>query len=57
MALSLNPHLEIRYEDEFMGSQVERTKKILQVIKKLLALLLNVCLGGFLGSKYLLLKQ
>ncbi len=33
LALSLNPNLEIRYEDEFMGLDTERTKQILDVIK------------------------
>ena len=33
LALSLNPNLEIRYEDEFMGLDVKRTKEILNVIK------------------------
>lgn len=33
LALSLNPKLEIRYEDEFMGLQMERTTKIMEVIK------------------------
>lgn len=33
LALSLNPRLEIRYEDEFMGLDLERTKGILEVIK------------------------
>jgi anaerobic magnesium-protoporphyrin IX monomethyl ester cyclase len=34
LALSLNPNLEIRYEDEFMGTNPKRTLKILSVIKK-----------------------
>jgi len=33
LALSLNPNLEIRYEDEFMGLYPERTKQILDLIK------------------------
>jgi radical SAM superfamily enzyme YgiQ (UPF0313 family) len=33
LALSLNPRLEIRYEDEFMGLQMERTSEILQMIR------------------------
>lgn len=33
LALSLNPKLEIRYEDEFMGLQMEQTKQILDMIK------------------------
>lgn len=33
LALSLNPKLEIRYEDEFMGFQIERTKQILELVK------------------------
>ncbi|MDP3883027.1 MAG: radical SAM protein [Candidatus Staskawiczbacteria bacterium] len=33
LALSLNPKLEIRYEDEFMGLFPERTKQILDLIK------------------------
>jgi len=33
LALSLNPKLEIRYEDEFLGLQMERTTKILELIK------------------------
>ncbi len=33
LALSLNPKLEIRYEDEFMGLYPERTKQVLEVIK------------------------
>lgn len=33
LALSLNPNLEIRYEDEFMGINLDRTLKILDVIK------------------------
>lgn len=33
LALSLNPSLEIRYEDEFMGLQMERTSEILEAIK------------------------
>lgn len=33
LALSLNPNLEIRYEDEFMGLQMERTSEILDVVK------------------------
>ncbi|MDD5449889.1 MAG: radical SAM protein [Candidatus Omnitrophica bacterium] len=33
LALSLNPGLEIRYEDEFMGSDMERTSFILDAIK------------------------
>ncbi|MBU2540206.1 B12-binding domain-containing radical SAM protein [Patescibacteria group bacterium] len=33
LALSLNPKLEIRYEDEFMGLYPERTKQVLDVIK------------------------
>lgn len=33
LALSLNPRLEIRYEDEFMGAQMSRTKEILSIIK------------------------
>ncbi|MFH1772688.1 MAG: radical SAM protein [Candidatus Omnitrophota bacterium] len=33
LALSLNPKLEIRYEDEFMGKDTERTKKILKAVK------------------------
>jgi len=33
LALSLNPNLEIRYEDEFMGLDVKRTSKILEIIK------------------------
>lgn len=34
LALSLNPTLEIRYEDEFMGLHVERTSEILNMIKR-----------------------
>ncbi|MEK7658948.1 MAG: radical SAM protein [Patescibacteria group bacterium] len=33
LALSLNPKLEIRYEDEFMGLFPERTKQVLKLIK------------------------
>lgn len=33
LALSLNPKLEIRYEDEFMGFQIERTKQILELVR------------------------
>ena len=33
LALSLNPKLEIRYEDEFMGANLERTKNVLEAIK------------------------
>jgi len=33
LALSLNPNLEIRYEDEFMGLFPERTKQILDLVK------------------------
>jgi len=33
LALSLNPKLEIRYEDEFMGLFPERTKQVLELIK------------------------
>jgi len=33
LALSLNPKLEIRYEDEFIGLEMERTSKILDVIR------------------------
>jgi len=33
LALSLNPNLEIRYEDEFMGLFPERTKQILETVK------------------------
>lgn len=33
LALSLNPRLEIRYEDEFLGLKMERTRKILEIIK------------------------
>jgi radical SAM superfamily enzyme YgiQ (UPF0313 family) len=33
LALSLNPKLEIRYEDEFMGLEMERTRQILDMIK------------------------
>lgn len=33
IALSLNPNIEIRYEDEFMGLDIERTKKILRAIE------------------------
>ena len=33
LALSLNPNLEIRYEDEFIGLYPERTKQILDLIK------------------------
>jgi len=33
LAFSLNPTLEIRYEDEFMGLQIERTLEILEMIK------------------------
>lgn len=33
LALSLNPKLEIRYEDEFMGLYPERTKQVLELIK------------------------
>jgi radical SAM superfamily enzyme YgiQ (UPF0313 family) len=33
LALSLNPKLEIRYEDEFMGLELTRTKQILEMIK------------------------
>lgn len=32
LALSLNPKLEIRYEDEFMGLDIERTSKILDIV-------------------------
>jgi len=32
LALSLNPDLEIRYEDEFMGLQMERTRDVLELI-------------------------
>lgn len=34
LALSLNPDLEIRYEDEFMGLEPERTRQILELVKK-----------------------
>ena len=34
LALSLNPMLEIRYEDEFMGLQIERTLEILEMVKR-----------------------
>jgi len=34
LALSLNPDLEIRYEDEFMGLFPERTKQILDLVKR-----------------------
>lgn len=33
LALSLNPKLEIRYEDEFMGLDTQRTTEILKIIK------------------------
>jgi len=33
LALSLNPRLEIRYEDEFMGLEPERTRQILELVK------------------------
>lgn len=33
LALSLNPKLEIRYEDEFLGLDMTRTSKILELIK------------------------
>jgi len=33
LALSLNPNLEIRYEDEFIGHHMPRTIEILQAIK------------------------
>lgn len=33
LALSLNPKLEIRYEDEFMGLNMNHTRKILEMIK------------------------
>lgn len=33
LVLSLNPRLEIRYEDEFMGLDIERTREILKMIK------------------------
>lgn len=33
LALSLNPKLEIRYEDEFMGLDMPRSKEIIEVIK------------------------
>ena len=32
LVLSLNPNLEIRYEDEFMGLKMERTKEILNLV-------------------------
>lgn len=33
LAFSLNPRLEIRYEDEFLGLDMERTRRILEIIK------------------------
>lgn len=34
LAFSLNPDLEIRYEDEFMGRQLDRTRMVLQAVKQ-----------------------
>jgi anaerobic magnesium-protoporphyrin IX monomethyl ester cyclase len=33
LALSLNPKLEIRYEDEFMGLKMDRSREILELVK------------------------